>query len=290
MEADIILYKAALDYLIEKGDGPISSQNRLFLQMTYADGISETVSLIHGANLPPADKLSKYRAIAVHPLTQTTYQECVCEEASQSRSTLLQAAMLAGSALEGERNEDLRVVTQTLAPHCGQVLCAETLPLFLADKGLLQALIQDEPEAMLQNLLLRIGQAKDKDCNTIAAAIQVLAVNHPLLYQISEANFLRSYTQLYLVVWREETLPALDEMTGLLLENQVTDGKETFLKLYISLAALENQAPAFVFGKFQLAWFLLEQGRKEECRAVAEELMELGVENEELSALYQKLN
>ena len=91
------------------------------------------------------------------------------------------------------------------------------------------------------------------------------------------------------MVWCGETLPALDEMTGLMLEDQVTEGKETFLQLYVSLAALEDQAPAFVFGKFRLAWFFLEQGRKEECCAVVDELTELGVEGEELLSLRQKL-
>ena len=57
----------------------------------------------------------------------------------------------------------------------------------------------------------------------------------------------------------------------------------------MTLAALDNQAPAFVFGKLQLAELYLSQGRREECRAAVDELAEMGVDNEELIALRQGL-
>lgn len=94
---------------------------------------------------------------------------------------------------------------------------------------------------------------------------------------------------LYLSVWQGKTLSALEEMTGLLLDHQVSGGKEPFLQLYISLAALEEQAPAFVFGKLQLAWLYLRQNCGEECRAAVAELAEMGIDNEELDALRREL-
>lgn len=55
------------------------------------------------------------------------------------------------------------------------------------------------------------------------------------------------------------------------------------------IIALETQASAFVFVKFQMVWLLLHQGRNNECRSLADELTELGIESEELADLYEVL-
>lgn len=75
----------------------------------------------------------------------------------------------------------------------------------------------------------------------------------------------------------------------MLLENEKLYEGERFLNVYLSLAALENKVPAFLFGKLQLAKLLLRAGRREESRAIAEELAEMGLENEEFSALCREL-
>lgn len=75
----------------------------------------------------------------------------------------------------------------------------------------------------------------------------------------------------------------------MLLGNKNLYEGERFLNVYLSLAALENKVPAFLFGKLQLAKLLLCAGRREESRAVAEELAEMGLENEEFAALCREL-
>ena len=286
VEADRILHKVAMDFLIEKGDRPICEKNRSFLAELYANSVRDTANLLHDSSLLPGDKLEKYYRIASEPITRAIYREYSIESAKQSRYELLLAVFWAGSELGEKDDRYLRAAIQELSPRCGKAVTGKNLMMFLTDQELIQALIQDNLEAMLQSLFLRLENSMD---TRIPVAIQALAMEDPLLCQISDADFLRKYAQIYMMVWRKENLAALDEMTGLLLEDQVTEGKETFLQLYISLAALEDQAPAFIFGKLRLAWFLLEQGRKKECCAIADELGELGVETEELISLRQKL-
>ena len=50
---------------------------------------------------------------------------------------------------------------------------------------------------------------------------------------------------------RNHYIAALDEMTGLLLENKVSGGRELFLTLFISLAAMEAQVQVGEDGKHQ---------------------------------------
>ena len=78
-------------------------------------------------------------------------------------------------------------------------------------------------------------------------------------------------------------------MTGLLFEGKSRYEVERFMDIYLSLAALENHAPAFAFGKLQLAKLYLQQGRQEECSAVITELAEMGLDNDELMALRREL-
>ncbi len=84
-------------------------------------------------------------------------------------------------------------------------------------------------------------------------------------------------------------LAALEEMTGLLLDDGKLYSSGDFLNLYICLAALLKEDSAFVFGKLRLAQHDLKLGRLKDCRSIADELTELGLENDELSNLYHKL-
>lgn len=162
--------------------------------------------------------------------------------------------------------------------------------MFLEDVCLVQILLRDEPESILEILLDRLKKNQDEKKYCIPEAIQALAVNKPLLCQIHDRVFLRKYRKLYMAVWREEYLPALDKMTGLLLKNQVDGGMETFLTLYISLAAVTEQGPAFVFGKLRLAQLYLRQHRLTECQSILSDLEDMGLsDHEELLDLRQRL-
>ena len=81
----------------------------------------------------------------------------------------------------------------------------------------------------------------------------------------------------------------LDGMAGFLMDGKVSGGRETFLELFISLAAMENQIPAFIIGKMQLADLYFRQNRREECRSIILDLTKMRVENDELSSLRQEL-
>lgn len=286
-KADIYLYNDAIDFL--SAYGPISVQNRNFLQAVYSNAVIDTSDVIHNSTLSPMDKLQEYRTIALHPLTQAAYKECTNESAEQSRKHLIHLALLAGTKLGGQDDTDFRAVMQALLPRCGQAVTRQSLSLFVQEQDLLLALLQDNLESLLRRLLALIAENRYVKKYDMSGIVKALAVDKPLLCQIEDAGFLRKYGDIYLKVWRNETLPALEEMTGLLLEGSVSAGKESFLQLYISLAALEEQVPAFIFGKLQLAWLYLQQDRRKECHAIADELTEIGLESEELSELRQEL-
>ena len=288
-KADQLLHQLSSSFLTDKC-GTVSAHNRRFLQVIYSDAVTDTVNVIFDSSLTPEDKLREYCTIATHPLTTTAYRECSDESAIQSRKMLLYGALQAGAALEKQDNQHFSAVIQSILPRCVQVVTPVNASLFLEDPLLLQMLLQGDPETLLYGLLTRMERDQVAEKYAIPKMIQTLAADNPLLCQIDDPVFLRKYTGLYQKVWQDGYIDALDEMTGLLLENKVTDGWETFLQLYISLAAIENQVSAFIFGKLQLAMLYLRENRKEECRTVVNELVEMGVDDERLTDICSGLD
>ena len=288
IESDRILYDDAVGYL--SALGPVSVQNRQFLQIVYANAVTDTIRVLDHASLAPADKLREYRDIALYPLTQAAYRECRHEHVSRSRELLARFSLDAGRALKKQDDEDLRAVMRALFPRAGRVVSGANAQLFLEDRELFDALLQDDTETILENLLTRMETNRAARKYAVPETIQALAEDKPLLRQIGDSVFLRNYASIYRLVWRGETLAALDEMTGLLLEGRAGGGQETFLRLYITLSAALEQAPAFVYGKLKLAQLCLRQKRLPECRAIVTELEEIGLtDNEELDALRRDL-
>ena len=281
--SDLYLYNDAVDFL--SAFGPISAQNRNFLQCVYSNAVSDTIGVIQASALSPEEKLREYRRIAENPITLASYRECMDESVWKNKTLLLQAALEAGIAQEKRDDKDLRLLAQLLLPRCGRAVNKWSAQMFLEAPSLLQALVRDDIDAVMEVLLERIVDGREIKRYDIAGMIRALAVEEPLLCQIDNAAFLRKYTGVYWKVWKGDLFGALDEMTGLLLENKVSSGREMFLTLFISLAAMEEQVPAFIFGKKQLARLYLRQGRREQVHAIVSDLTEMGVEDAELEIL-----
>lgn len=287
-EADHILHKLACDFLTDKC-GNISAQNRNFLQRVYSGAIKATLSVLYNSNLSPADKLQEYRTIASHPLTRSVYRECNDKNATDSRMMLLNSAAQAMEQISSKDDTDFRTIFQSLFPTCGEVVTGQNFSLFLKNPSLLQPLLRDDATLLMESLLTLIQKKQYGKKYNLLNVVQTLAINDPLLCQIGDAIFLRKYARLYLMVWRKEYLSALDEMTGMLLDEQVHHAQELFLNLYIGLSAKLEQVSAFIFGKIQLAQFYLSQKRKDECCVIIKELEEMGVDNKELVTFQQAL-
>lgn len=285
--SDVYLYNDAIDFL--SAFGPVSPQNRTFLQAVYSNAVSDTVGVIRASGLSPMEKLREYRKIAEYPITRAAYRECTDECAWKSKTLLLQMALEAGVSLGKQDDSDLRVLAQLLLPHCGQAITAGNIGVFFESPELLRALLRDDADALLNILLERLRNNQGTKKYSLPKTVQALAADNPLLCRIDDAVFLRKYGEFYEKVWKGEHLDALDGMAGLLMDGKVSGGRETFLELFISLAAAENQIPAFIVGKMQLADLYFRQNRREECQSIVLDLTEMGVESDELSALRQEL-
>lgn len=279
--SDTFLYEHALAFLSDFG--PVSERNRHFLALVYASAIRDTAEMLSSSHLTKAEKMEKYRAIAEHSITKEVYRHS--DAAARSRMELLHASV---AAYDDSSAQDFYAVLRALCPKCAPVVSREFLSLSSLKDEFAVALLGDDPDTILSALLNMLRANEQSKKFDLAAMIQALSANKPLLKDIDDKKFLRRHGEIYLMAWQERYGEALDKMTEMLLDGERAD--ETFLRLYLSLAALQNQPSAFIFGKVRLAQHYLRKGDKASCRAVVEELAEMGVEdNDEILELKRVL-
>jgi len=284
--ADVYLYEEALRFL--SAYGMISPENRSFLKVVFENAVLDTLYTLCNSKLSPGEKSKEFRKVIEHPLVRGLYQ--AEPEGGQRRGEAALLAFNVAKLVEKNSFEDIQVVIQILLPDCGSCVTGENLSLFSQEPPLAEALLNDNRNMLAARLLTLIRTKRLIKRYNIAGMLQALAKEIPLLSQVDNAGFIRKYPNIYQALWHGQTAEALDEMTGLLLENQVSSAKETFLQLYLGAAALLEEVPAFIFGKIRLAELYLLQGRGDECRTILNDLEEMGIEeDEEIAGIKRRL-
>lgn len=260
-----------------------------WLKLVYINLTKTTLHLLSESVLTADEKIAECARIVSNPLTSAALTH-VCGEREQWLRSVWGIALKAAENRAFTNTESLETILSALAPRCGAALSKDTVSLFMREPELMAALQQDDPDALVKHLLHLIAAKRYTKQYDLGQMLQTLAQDKPLLQGISSVGFLRKYHNIYWMIWQEQTLEALDVMTGLLLENRVQSAEEDFLQLYLSIAAMLEQVPAFLFGKTCLARFYSRQRRAEDCKAIIKELETMGVEdNEDLSEIRKQL-
>lgn len=260
----------------------LDNSKKLWLERVYLSSLAETVRLLDKSGLPPQEKGNECVHIASHPLTVKTLKSTPIAETQALRDTLLTILLKSASQCEDIENDFIAKAVGHLIAICKGAVWAENAGLYLRETELYRALLDDDAMGLMDKLLILISQKKYSKQYDLGKIAQGLNPKGSLLHEVADTRFIREHLEIYQMLYREERLQALDAMTGLLLEGKRLYGREQFLKLYLSVAALEEQIPAFLFGKEQLALLLYEEARLEECREILSELAEMGVEDSEV--------
>ncbi len=283
--SDIYLFNDAVSFLSDYG--PVSRQNMEFLYCVYANALKDTANNLVNSTLPPAEKMHEYNKMLLREVTKSAYSENN-ETVASSKRFLLACVIICASELT-EENDELRAIMSAHLPKCGAAFTVKSARLFRLEKDLADPLINDDKPALVKALLKLIGKGSYSEQYDIPKMLRELSRDNPVLCEISDKTFLRKYGDLYTMIAEEDYAAALDKMTDILLGSALPG--ETFLSVYLSLAAGLECADEFIFGKIKLAMFYVNEKRLDECRAVLGELSEMGVEdNEDITEIKRKLN
>ncbi len=282
--SDLYLYNDALDFLVPYG--PISAQNQDFLYRVYSNAVLDTNANIKKSDLTPAEKMHEYRGILDRDVTKKAYSSG-SDDAVQSRNDLISSVLACAVELSDD-NEDFNELKAEYFPECGAAVCAESAKLFLSDSVLFDYLIGGYRKPMVKYILSLIEKQKFVKQYDLPKILCKLSQDKPILAEIIDMKFLKKYSDIYLDVWSGKYSESLDKMTDIMLNETVQN--ETFLQLYLSLAASLECVDEFIFGKIKLAGFYCSQNRADDCRTILNDLTDMGVEdNDEITKIKKRI-
>lgn len=273
-----------------EGNQVLTPSVQHWLYGMHLTSLINTVDVLKSAKMPFANKIRECGRIASHPLTVEALKHPLWERGKLKAliGEILWQAPMNGQNLPFEGIEQILI---SFAPNCGPAVTEEVFPLFLKEGSLFNALLRDERDEIAKMLLSFIAEGRYVKQYDLGVTLQALSGLKSLLKEIRSTSFIRKYRDIYWMIWVGQLDDALDLMTGLLLKDKVKGEKKTFLQLYLSVAAIQNEIAAFLFGNVQLAELYLQQKQYEECRTVLRDLEEMGLtDDEEVSAIRDKLN
>ena len=251
----------------------------VWLKQVYLNSICESVRLALGAKIPLHEKLTVCGEIVSYPKTAEVLQ-LACDE----RTTLLNwLRQFAAAVIRQGADEDLREllpILRCICPRCGAGITEPLLLLCQKELALIPPLLEDDVRGLSLAVLRLVIQKHHIKQFNLPNILAGLLPENPLSL-IRDGKFYRNYPELCADVLQGNLMPALEYMTGALIEHQISRSLESYLKLYLTIAAMEEQAPAFLFGKVQLAQVYLNEKRYEDCQAILQELDQMGMKDHE---------
>lgn len=255
------------------------AQKKEWLKRVYLSSISESVRLALGAQNTLHKKLEVCGEIAAHPQTAEALQ-CSSNERTNFLEMLRQLASIALQRGTEADFDALLPVLRLVCPQCGVHTSGELLKLCQKDAALQSLLLQDNLTSLALELGERIAHGRYIKQFDLPGILAGLLPENPIS-TIRDAKFYRTYPSLCAEVIKGNNINALDGMTESLMNCQLSYGAESYLQLYLTLAALEQQVPAFLFGKVKLAQFYLEKRDIAACKDILQELDEMGMEEQD---------
>ena len=287
-DSDIVYYEHIQKFL--EAHHALDTEKQEWLKLVHLRSMSKTLMTLRDAHISSEQKLNECLRILKHPLTSYVLTgKGVEKDQWFALMWEILSMVLADKNASPAAREKLTEALCLLSPDCGKAFLPEDTGLLRQEPALWEAVKAGDANRLTDLLLRAITEKRFSKQYDLGAVLHRLIPNESVLREVADTRFFRTYAQDCAEILKGNSITALDHMTELLLDGKVPYAKEQFLNVYLSLAALENQAPAFLFGKLQLAALYLNDGRKEACRAVVNELAEMGLENEEFSALCREL-
>lgn len=244
-------------------------KQRFFFEMNWS------LEVLRGTSIPAEKKLRICAGMTSHPRTLEALP-CHCQEQRAWREHLRDLVADALRGGEFPEADTLQELLRPLAPDCCGVITAGGAAIFLRERDLLSSLLENDRAALAKRFLELIEKEEEPERYDLGTMLRSVLPEGSPLRAVEDVRFFKRYPELTQLVMGSGYLAALDRMTALLLEERPPESEESFLQLYLTLAALENQVSAFVFGKVRLARLYQAQNREEAFRAVLQDLEEMG--------------
>lgn len=285
IDSDQILNEDAEEFL-EKF-GPISTQNREFLDRVYANAVSDSIHVLCSAHGMTAEEKLKELRKAVDYRVTSDMMAFDNPDVARCKRNIFNSALNFGLGLKQE-NENFRAALTLICPNCAPFISVGELELYAREVALQNALFNDNMTEIVNHLLRLISKGAYTKQFDLFKMVEKFSADRGLAAEISDTKFIRKYSDIFFMIWQKKYVQALDQMTEKLVKEKSFD--EAFLQVYLTLAAILESVDEFVIGKVKLASYYCNQNQSDQCRAVLDDLADMGVEdNDEIKDIKTKL-
>lgn len=221
------------------------------------------------------DKTLEYLALSVES-TEFYYLKC--------KSSLISIIKL----YDVENFDVLKKCIDIIFPKSSCAFTADTLAIFQKNEKLLKNLLLDDNIAIALLLIPQLKNATTK--NIVLPVLKDLCGEENIIDTIDNPDFLFRYKKIteHLINSDFETL--FDLMTDTIMSKKKIEYTEIYLNLYITLSSGLGIDLGELVGNLKLAEFFYEDKRLEESKDIANQLVQIGFQSDELDILLSKLN
>lgn len=273
-KSNLLFYEKLRAFLDRNGAWNENTEE--YLRQRHLFELQSTLTLLGDAPLPAEEKLPEYVEIARHPLTAHALTSC-CEEREKWWANILNAFTRSFHDQQLRDPNAARNIFGALKPSCSCMLSMEGMELLLLQRvTLLPLFAADDWRGLAHQILAMIKKNQFHKKFNLLELFQGLLPETDPLSRVRDRQFFRKYAEITSLTLDEDYRQALEKMTEILLKKETLFAEENFLQLYLTLAALEREVSAFLFGKIRLAKLYVRENRLEDGRAVLTELDEMG--------------
>ncbi len=288
--SNINYYETIKEFL--ENNNALDESKKNWLKKVHISSLKFTLETLSGSNLSNLEKIQECLKILSHDLTKYVLTQEL-EPKEEFKINVRNIINKNSMYLIGTNEEHL--ITELLNEflvNCRDVFDPQLMPLFIKEPTMWDAFIRDEAEELLNVALDLIDKnPKYRREYNLPAVVKKLIPEGTPVSDIKDEKFFNLYPSICKLVIDLENTEALSEMTEILFSGNELNCPEDFLNLYVTLAALENHADAFIFGNIQKAYLFIDEKRSDDARQIVNDLVEMGAgETDDVVELIRMLN
>lgn len=265
--------------------GPLTQE---YLKKRFLFELASPLTALNNSSLPDGEKIRICAQIAEHPRTGHALSLDCTERANFYKFiTKIVVKAIRAEQITSNDVKAVRSILRLVAPDCIGVITESSIAVFAKEPLLLRALLCNDTTDLVRRILQLI---EHNQYEGLGEMLHGLIPDGSPLQLVADTRFYEHYTDISRSILQGKYMAALDQMTEFLMTGNPLLDEEIFLHIYLTLAAIERQISAFLYGKIQLAKFYLKADQQGDCREILFELEEMGAgEHAEVVELRQRL-
>lgn len=292
LESDELLFHFVEDILL--GFGEVREPERRFLFLVYANALIDTTRLLMNAKMTETERAEKLVYIFEKELSRELFDR---QQADALKIPGAKSVTFSGQfydlifgdvtrcAVTAKTTELYLRLFEKFYPKWKGILSMEEFAVILRKKATLDSLAGEAYAKIFSDVLDALGEVKLSEAKTCLKLLRRLTSEALLKPLLQEKKFVLMYRDLVELLNGGQREKAMEWLHGCFSAEEIPYGDELLTELWINLAATLENVPEFIMGKQLQAELLLQKNRYEEGKSIYEELLDMGVQDDNMEYL-----